>query len=70
MLEIFMKNIQNKDTIELWNSVLEFLPEILKEENGLSYVASFITYSLTKSEESDRVAVEALLNNKTLRESR
>lgn len=62
MLEIFMKHIKIKKPIELWKSVLDFLPEILKEENGLNYVTNFIAYSLTKMEKVDIIYLKGLLN--------
>jgi len=63
MLEMFLKHIKDRNLLDLWESIMEFLPEILKEENGLNYVINFIAYTLTSIEKDDTILLRQLLNN-------
>jgi predicted transposase/invertase (TIGR01784 family) len=63
MIEMFMKHIKDRNLLDLWNSVVEFLPEITKEENGLNYVVHFIAYTLTSMDKDDKINLEKLLTN-------
>ena len=66
MMEIFMKNIHQRDQRKIWGKCLEHFDELMliDEENGFLYIKKFIRYTLDKTPVDERQKLIALFKNK------
>jgi predicted transposase/invertase (TIGR01784 family) len=64
-----MKYIFERNLLKIWEEIGDKLPQIARVEMGYDFIKILLSYSLTKLEENDKVAIEEFVYSK-LREKK
>jgi predicted transposase/invertase (TIGR01784 family) len=69
VFQFFMKYIFERNLLKIWEEIGDKLPQIARVEMGYDFIKILLSYSLTKLEENDKVAIEEFVYSK-LREKK